>query len=633
MTAQVNQQAATRPAPTSLKDATVGKSYSASLKATGKTPITWTASSLPDGLSLSSAGKLSGKATTAGTYSVTFTATNSGGSATTTLSLEVSDVAPKIKVSNKSGTVAKPYSLKFSLSAGTGAITWTLTGDLPDGLSFDSDEHVISGEPTETWSKNITVTAENSAGKATKTFKLVIKAVKPSISTKTLAYGTISADYEASFDISGTSPITTTVTGLPSGLTYDADTLTITGTPTKYGKFTVKLKAENAAGKTSKNYKLVIYAPPSISDVTLAQATAGKSYTARFTATGTTPLTWSVSDGTLPDGMSINTKTGILKGKPALDGSYDITVTAANDSGSDSKTVTLSVNAVAPKLSGTLKKGTAGKAYSSTLKVKGTEPITWSVSGDLPDGITFSDGTFSGTSEKYFKGSVTVTVTHGTLSDSETYTLEIKAVSPKITTKTLTSGTVGTAYSATLEATGTPDITWSWSNYPSGLALDSSTGEISGTPTKEGTYKIKVTAKNDAKSVSKTIRLVIAEATNTMTREDNVSDDEAVDAEEYYSSVDELPEGFVIVAELPEISVDESGQYDFAVTLSDDAPIGAKLFWVANSESPSEDDAIADFFDVDGQDIDAVPENREVNVSAWLNAGVIYRPVIAVKQQ
>ena len=132
--------------------------------------------------------------------------------------------------------------------------------------------------------------------------------------------------------------------------------------------------------------------------------------------------------------------------------------------------------------------------------------------------------------------------------------------------------------------------------------------------------------------MSKTIRLVIAEATNTMTREDNVSDDEAVDAEEYYSSVDELPEGFMIVAELPEVSADESGQYDFVVTLSDDAPIGAKLFWVANSESPSEDDAIADFFDVDGQDIDTVPENHEVNVSAWLNAGVIYRPVIAVKK-
>ena len=152
----------------SLKDATVGKSYSASLKAAGKKPLTWTASNLPDGLTFSEKGKLSGKPAVSGTYRISFTASNSTGSSTKTLSLKVSDVAPKIKVSSKPGIVGEPYSLALGLSAGTGTITWTLSGGLPSGLEFDAENAVISGEPSEAWNKKVTVTAENSAGKAAK---------------------------------------------------------------------------------------------------------------------------------------------------------------------------------------------------------------------------------------------------------------------------------------------------------------------------------------------------------------------------------------------------------------------------------------------------------------------------------
>ncbi|MBQ7217843.1 MAG: putative Ig domain-containing protein [Synergistaceae bacterium] len=607
----------------SLKNAAVGKSYSVLLKATGTKTITWSADSLPDGLSLTTSGKLSGKPTASGTYSITFTAANSVGSADSTLSLTVADVAPRIKASIKGGTLDTYYTLPFSTSAGTGTITWELSGSLPEGLSFDASTAVLGGVPSEVWNDYVTVTASNSAGEASKKFKLVIKAVKPAFKTKSLAAGTISSDYAASFDITGSKPLTLTLTGLPDGLTFDSDSAKISGTPTEYGSFTVKLTAQNAGGKLTRAYKLNIYAPPVISDITLADAVAGKNYKATFRASGTKTIKWSVSDGSLPAGMSLIT-TGLLRGKPTSDGEYTFTVQAANNYGTDTKTLSLTVDPVAPKLSGTFRKGTAGKSWSSILKATGTAPLTWTFDeSTLPDGISCTASashsiTFSGTTEKSFSGNFTVTVSNNGGTDSKTFALEFKAVAPKITTTSLASGTQGTEYSASLTAAGTPDITWSWSNNPSGLTLDSSTGAISGTPTEAGTFRVKVTAANDAKSVSKVLRLVIAEAADGTL------------PEEYYSSTEELPEGFVIVAELPEVSADESGLRDFAVTLSDDAPAGAKLYWVANSETPSEDDAAAEFSGSDGKEIEAVPEDRKITVSAWLNKGVIYRPVIAV---
>ena len=83
---------------------------------------------------------------------------------------------------------------------------------------------------------------------------------------------------------------------------------------------------------------------------------------------------------------------------------------------------------------------------------------------------------------------------------------------------------------------------------------------------------------------------------------------------------------------MPEVSADVSGMHDFSVTLSPDVEAGAKLVWIAGSSEPSEDDQIAEFADSDGKEIEAVPEDRRITVSAWLNAGITYRPAIAVKR-
>ena len=74
---------------TALPDATVGTPYSCQLTASGTAPITFSATNLPDGFSLSPDGLLSGTPTAAGSYSITVTAANAADSVQATLSLTV----------------------------------------------------------------------------------------------------------------------------------------------------------------------------------------------------------------------------------------------------------------------------------------------------------------------------------------------------------------------------------------------------------------------------------------------------------------------------------------------------------------------------------------------------------------
>ena len=110
-----------------------------------------------------------------------------------------------------------------------------------------------------------------------------------------------------------------------------------------------------------------------------------------------------------------------------------------------------------------------------------------------PKVTLYGTGNYCGKAEHYF-----------TISEST-------AAAPTITTDTLPNGKVGEAYSHTLTADGTTPITWSVSGsaLPEGLTLNETTGEISGTPTAEGTAKFTVKAENSAGSDTKKLSITI----------------------------------------------------------------------------------------------------------------------------
>jgi hypothetical protein len=153
-----------------------------------------------------------------------------------------------------------------------------------------------------------------------------------------------------------------------------------------------------------------------------------------------------------------------------------------------------------------LPNGTVGVSYSQTLSVTGgTSPYTWSIAtGSLPSGLSLSSsGVVSGTpTTAGGPTSITFKVTDLT-STTATKSLSIAITTPpSISTSSLPNGTVGTAYSQTLAATGgTSPYSWTViaGSLPSGLTLSSS-GLISGTPTTAGgptSITLKVTDNNN----------------------------------------------------------------------------------------------------------------------------------------
>ena len=108
---------------------------------------------------------------------------------------------------------------------------------------------------------------------------------------------------------------------------------------------------------------------------------------------------------------------------------------------------------------------------------------------------------------------ITATTHDGLFTATCTVTVNAPDAAPTITTDTLPDGKVGEAYSQTLTATGTAPITWSIDGgLPAGLSLNEDTGEISGTPTADGTAKFTVKATNSAGSNTKELSIMIAKA-------------------------------------------------------------------------------------------------------------------------
>ncbi|RYF46117.1 MAG: cadherin-like beta sandwich domain-containing protein, partial [Comamonadaceae bacterium] len=156
--------------PGALPGATVGVGYSQAMTAGGGTaPYTYSvlAGALPAGLSLSTAGVISGTPTTAGTFNFTVIARDSttgpGAPYGVASSISLTVGAPVVAVSPATlpdGTVGTAYNQTVTASGGATPYTYAVTaGALPGGLGLDTGSGVVSGTPTATGTFSFTISA------------------------------------------------------------------------------------------------------------------------------------------------------------------------------------------------------------------------------------------------------------------------------------------------------------------------------------------------------------------------------------------------------------------------------------------------------------------------------------------
>jgi hypothetical protein len=413
----------TKPAitTTSLPGGVVGTPYSQSLAASGTTPITWIKSGdLPNGLTLSPEGVISGTPATEGTFDFTVKATNSVGDSdpkalsiviTLTAVTPPATAAPTItNTLLPGGIVGTAYSQTLT-AHGTAPITWSIeSGALPAGLTLSADG-VISGTPTAVGTANFTVKAANSEGSGTKALSIdiTLTAVAPTIITTTLPDGVYFTDYsEQQLEASGTAPITWSIVSgtLPTGFRLSPAGI-ISGSTAISGTHNFTVKATNSEGSDTKALSIFIPTPvaPTITTTSLPGGFIGTAYSQTLTATGTAPFTWSISSGALPAGLELSTA-GVISGTPTAAGTFNFTVRAENvltittgNYGFKNLSIVIITPAAPSITTTTLPGGFIGTAYSQTLTASGTAPITWSLdSGALPTGLTLSAaGVISGT--------------------------------------------------------------------------------------------------------------------------------------------------------------------------------------------------------------------------------------------
>lgn len=279
-------------APASLSATTVGATYSETVTASGGTgPYTYvvTAGALPGGLTLTSAGALSGTPTAEGTFNFTITATDSSGGTgpyTGSRAYTIAVAAPTVTVSPATlpaATVAASYSQSLTASGGTAPYSYAVTaGALPSGMNLSS-VGVLSGTPTAGGTFNFTITATDDSGgigpyTGSRAYTLTVAAPVIALSPTTLPTATQGVAYAQTVTASGgTAPYTYSIAvgALPSGINLSSSGV-LSGTPTGNGTFNFTVTATDGSTGTgpftgNQAYSLQVNAgvPPIVSSVSV----------------------------------------------------------------------------------------------------------------------------------------------------------------------------------------------------------------------------------------------------------------------------------------------------------------------------------------------------------------------------
>ncbi|MBU6374425.1 MAG: putative Ig domain-containing protein [Bdellovibrionales bacterium] len=389
---------------------------------------------LASGISLnSSTGALSGTPTAAGTFSFTVRVQDAASSVATQNYSLVVNPSPYAPLGFSATTllpviVNSANSRTINVTGGLPPYSYNLSfGSLPTGMSMNSSTGIISGTPTTSGSFDFTVqVTDNRATSASQSFSL--KVVEPlKLTTPSLPGAISGVAYAAALAASGgTTPYSYSVVGLPSGLSSTSSGL-ISGSTTAQGSYSMSILVTDANGLSVQSaLNLFVSTPLTITTSSLPNAGINETYSTTISTTGGVgPFNFTVSSGSLPTGLFLNSSTGAITGTPspganAKLGSAAVTI-SVSDASSQSASRSYSINVSIPPriikdIDGRLRTAAVGVQYLDNVKVTGgVGTLTYFASG-LPQGLSLNtvSGYITGTpaasnSAGNYNASITVT--------------------------------------------------------------------------------------------------------------------------------------------------------------------------------------------------------------------------------
>ncbi|MCS7064252.1 MAG: putative Ig domain-containing protein [Methylacidiphilales bacterium] len=504
-------------------------------------PTSYSATGLPPGLSInSSTGVISGTPNSANLFNATITLTNTCGSVSSTLPIQIipNQACPafslnptasalnctsiKLDWTSASGCTTSHYlAIRYKISS---ASTWT---NLPNASrpAVNANTYTITGlTPNTTYNLQIQVVASQSAAPNNASWIALPNINLPTCPPPPVITGPSTINHCASGTLSVSLQATNSPSswahlgGLPTGLTLNTSTGVISGTAAA-GTYSATFTATNFSGTSSPYVTIIIVnSSPTITSSNTATTTAGQSFSYTLTATSSLTPTLTITPINPAPGLSINAST--LSGTPTTPGTYTYSLNASNSCGTTSQTLTLNVSPAAPPVLPPISNPPSivqGSPISpitpsAPTVASGCSPVTWSMSGH-PTGLTInpSTGQITGTPTQSGNFTVTVTVTDNCGgSASQTFTLNITpATLPTITSPTSSSATMGQLYNYSLTATGTPTPSLTITPLTPAPGLNISGNTISGTPTATGTFTYLLTATNTAGTTTSTLSIAI----------------------------------------------------------------------------------------------------------------------------
>src|SRR5439155_23835096 len=241
------------------------------------------------------------------------------------------------------------------------------------------------------------------------------------------------------------------------------------------------------------------------------QAAVGTNYSQLLSSTGgSPPITWSITTGALPAGLSINASSGIISGLPNAAGVSNFTV-QVKDAASATATQAFSLAVVsgltittAPSLPPALVETSYSQTLSSTA---GVAPFTWRIiAGALPAGLSINGLTGAITGVPGAPGVFNFTVQvidSASATATQQFTISVNAAPGFLISSgpALPGAMAGAMYSQTLISEGgRPPYLWSVVSgaLPPGLTLDAASGVISGVPAATGPFAFSIQVTDNA---------------------------------------------------------------------------------------------------------------------------------------